>query len=76
MQEEMEAKTMEPVAELPVPSATSSKKRKKSKGTETSQVEHTEPVAQTEPPEGTLLFPTKKRKRQKEADGTEEADLC
>lgn len=74
MQEEMEAKTMEPVAELPVPSATSSKKRKKSKGTETSQVEHTEPVAQTEPPEGTFLFPTKKRKRQKEADGTEEVD--
>ena len=37
-------------------------------------MEHTEPVAQTEPPEGTFLFPTKKRKRQKEADGTEEVD--
>lgn len=75
--QEMEAKTMEPVAELaelPVPSATSSKKRKKSKGTETSQMEHTEPVAQTEPPEGTFLSLTKKRKRQKEAEGTEEVD--
>ncbi|XP_021074975.2 LOW QUALITY PROTEIN: DNA-directed RNA polymerase I subunit RPA34 [Mus pahari] len=76
--EEMEAETMEPVAELPVPCTTSSKKRKKSKGTETSQAEkdpgHTEPVAQTEPPEGTFLSPTKKRKRQKEAEGTEEVD--
>lgn len=75
---EMEAVAMEPVVELPVPSATSSKKRKKSKGAETSQAEedlgHTEPVAQTEPPEGTFLSSTKKRKRQKEAEGTGEVD--
>lgn len=71
IREEMEAETMEPLAELPVPSATSSKRRK-SKGIETSQVEHEEPVAQMEPPEGTFLSPTKKRKRQKKAEGTEE----
>lgn len=79
--EETEAEGMQPVAELaelPVPSATSSKKRKKSKGAETLQAEedpgHMEPVAQTEPPEGPFLSPTNKRKRQKEADGTEEVD--
>ncbi|XP_028634496.1 DNA-directed RNA polymerase I subunit RPA34 [Grammomys surdaster] len=77
-QGEMEAEVVEPEAELPVPSATSSKKRKKSKGAETFQAEedlgHIEPVAQTEPPEGTFLSSTKKRKRQKEAEGTEEVD--
>lgn len=79
--EEAEAEGMEPVAELaelPVPYATSSKKRKKSKGAETLQAEedlgHMEPVAQTEPPEGPFLSPTKQRKRQKEAEGTEEVD--
>lgn len=79
--EEAEAKGMEPVAELaelPVPSATSSKKRKKSKGAETLQAEedpgHMEPVAQTEPPEEPFLSPTKKRKRQREAEGVEEVD--
>lgn len=64
------------VAEPPFPTATSSKKRKKSKGAETLQPEegpgHTEPVAQTAPPEAAILSPTKKRKRQKETevDGT------
>lgn len=79
--EEAEAKGMEPLAELaelPVPSATGSKKRKKSKGAETLQAEedpgHMEPVAQTEPPEGPFLSPTKKRKRQKQAEGAEEVD--
>lgn len=76
---EMEAEAMEPVSELPVPSTTSGKKKKKkSKGAESVQAErdlgHTEPVAQTEPPEGTFLSSTKKRKRQKEAEGTEEVD--
>ncbi|XP_055471439.1 DNA-directed RNA polymerase I subunit RPA34 [Psammomys obesus] len=73
--EMMEAEAMEPLAEmaeLPFPSATSGKKRKKFKAAETLQLEedpgHTEPGAQTEPPEGTVLSPTKKRKRQKEAE--------
>ncbi|XP_021497816.1 DNA-directed RNA polymerase I subunit RPA34 [Meriones unguiculatus] len=73
--EMMEAEAMEPLAELaelPFPSATSSKKRKKFKAAETLQLEedpgHTEPAAQTEPPEGTVLSPTKKRKRLKEAE--------
>ncbi|XP_052617166.1 DNA-directed RNA polymerase I subunit RPA34 [Peromyscus californicus insignis] len=76
--EMMEAEVMEPVAEmaeplgLPIPSATSSKKRKsKSKGAETFQLE---PVAETQPADGTVLSPTKKRKRQKEAEGMEAAE--
>lgn len=67
--EMMEAKAMEPLAEmaeLPFPSATSSKKRKKFKAAETLQLE--EDPGHTEPPEGTVLSPTKKRKRQKEAE--------
>ncbi|OBS64851.1 hypothetical protein A6R68_06600 [Neotoma lepida] len=79
-----EVEMMEPVAEmaepvgLPFPSATSSKKRKsKSKGSETFQPEEelgrTEPVAETQPADGTVLSPTKKRKRQKDA-GVEAAE--
>lgn len=77
--EMLEAETVEPMAEmaepmgLPFPSASSSKKRKsKSTGAETFQPEEElESVAETEPPDGTILSPTKKRKRQKEADGME-----
>ncbi|KAL6083685.1 hypothetical protein STEG23_027676 [Scotinomys teguina] len=82
--EMMEAEATEPVAEmaeplgLPFPSATSSKKRSKSKGAETVQPEedlgHTEPVAEMQPADGTILSPTKKRRRQKEAEGTEAAE--
>ncbi|XP_036038911.1 DNA-directed RNA polymerase I subunit RPA34 [Onychomys torridus] len=74
--EVMEAEAMEPMAEMaemaeplgpPVPSAPSSKKGK-SKGAETFQLE---PVAETQPADETALAPTKKRKRQKEAQGVE-----
>lgn len=78
--EMLEAKTVDSMSEmvepmgLPFPPASSSKKRKsKSTGAETFQpeeeLEHMESVAETEPPDGTILFPTKKRKRQKEAEG-------
>lgn len=71
-EEAMEAEAMEPVAELPVPSA-SSKKRKKSKGAETLRAEEdagpTDPVARAEPPKGTLPSSPRKRKRQQEAEG-------
>ncbi|KAM7340182.1 hypothetical protein ACRRTK_000797 [Alexandromys fortis] len=80
--EMLEAGTVESMAEmaepmgLPFPSASSSKKRKsKSMGAEMFQpkeeLEHMESVAETEPPDGTILSPTKKRKRQKEAEGME-----
>ncbi|XP_005370339.2 DNA-directed RNA polymerase I subunit RPA34 [Microtus ochrogaster] len=80
--EMLEAETVESMAEmtepmgLPLPSASSSKKRKsKSTGAEMFQrkeeLEHMESVAETEPPDGTILSPTKKRKRQKEAEGME-----
>ncbi|XP_038194648.1 DNA-directed RNA polymerase I subunit RPA34 [Arvicola amphibius] len=76
----LEAETVESMAEmaepmgLPFPSASSSSKKRKSKstGAETFQpeeLEHIESVAETDPPEGTILSPTKKRKRQKEAEG-------
>ncbi|XP_051018477.1 DNA-directed RNA polymerase I subunit RPA34 [Acomys russatus] len=69
------------MAEPPLPPATGSKKRRKAKEAEILQPEegpgHTEPVAQTVSPEGATLSPTKKRKRQKEAevDGTVTASL-
>ncbi|KAK7800945.1 hypothetical protein U0070_004627 [Myodes glareolus] len=82
--EMVEAETVESMAEmaepmgLPFPSASSSKKRKsKSTGAETFQpeeeLEHMESVAEIEPPDGTILSPTKKRKRKKEAEGMEAA---
>ncbi|KAL1769472.1 DNA-directed RNA polymerase I subunit RPA34 [Sigmodon hispidus] len=80
--EVMEAEGVEPLAEpleLPFPSATSSKKKKtKSKGAETFQPEeklgHMEPVSEMQSPGGTVLSPTKKRKRQKEAEAMEAAE--
>ncbi|CAH7389505.1 DNA-directed RNA polymerase I subunit RPA34 [Phodopus roborovskii] len=83
--EMMEAEASEPMAEavaplgLPSPSATSNKKRKsRSKGAETFQPEEelgsTESVAETQPPDGTALSPTKKRKRQQEPEGMEAAE--
>lgn len=78
VEEAMEAEAMEPGAELPAPVATSSKKRKKSKGAEALRAEedaaHTEPGAPAEPPEGAFPSSTRKRKRQEEAEGTEGAD--
>uniref|UniRef100_A0A8C2N2E4 DNA-directed RNA polymerase I subunit RPA34 n=1 Tax=Cricetulus griseus TaxID=10029 RepID=A0A8C2N2E4_CRIGR len=74
-----EAEMAEPLG-LPFPSATSTKKKKrsKSKGADTFQPEeglgYTEPVGKMQPPDGTILTPTKKRKRQENPEGMEVAE--
>ncbi|XP_021078870.1 DNA-directed RNA polymerase I subunit RPA34 [Mesocricetus auratus] len=74
------AETVEP-SEPPFPSATGNKKksrRSRSRGAETFQPQEelgpTEPEAETQPPEGTILSPTKKRKRREEPEGMEAAE--
>nr|XP_004670340.2 DNA-directed RNA polymerase I subunit RPA34 isoform X1 [Jaculus jaculus] len=72
---EQAAEVLEPV-DQPLSPTTSSKK-KKPKGTETSEpgLAMLEPEGKPgEPPVGTVLSPTKKRKREKGAEGIEPAD--